>query len=104
MDKKIEELKKILRREGNGHVIFYYAYKLGFETESALCHLIKRKNKPDIYRICPESIKKLISDLINIITGFVSAFVSVLVSAFVSVKFNRKWLTMNKLIFYLYRV
>jgi len=43
LDKKIEELTKILRSEGNGHVIFYYAYKLGFETESGLCHLIKRK-------------------------------------------------------------
>ncbi len=43
LDKKIEELKKILRSEGNGHVIFYYAYRLGFRTESALCHLIKRK-------------------------------------------------------------
>jgi len=43
LNRKIEELKNILRREGDGQVIFYYAYRLGFNTESALCHLIKRR-------------------------------------------------------------
>ena len=43
IDEKIEKLIIILRESDDGKICYYYAYKLGYETSSGLCNLIKRK-------------------------------------------------------------
>jgi len=43
--KKIELLTEIINSEADTKIAGYYAYKIGLNSESALCHFIRSKKK-----------------------------------------------------------
>lgn len=58
LNRKIKKLINMLHEEGGGHIAYYYAQRLGYESESALCHLIKRR----VNLTFSEFMKKVLDD------------------------------------------